>query len=334
MDTGFGNAHQCTAHGAHFGAGRCHSPAAGGPGLAQALRSYGGQGGDFRCEEMVGKIKAALDAREHDDTLLIARTDALGVNGLEDALERAARYREAGADVLFIEAPQSIEQMQHHWQARSEQAIPLVHNLVEGGGSPLASSREVQAWATASHCTPWHCCTGCARSCRTCSQDHRARRQHAKPPRRHARYIRHEQPARCAATARRRRTLRQALTMMTLLRWMGRGFLALTLLFILSVAFLAWSNRDIPMAQLEREYGGADLKRLEVDGVNLAYRVTGSGPPLVLIHSHFYTMRQWQRWVDALADDFTVIRYDLTSHGLTGPDPSGDYSLSTRRTTA
>jgi len=89
------------------------------------------------CEEMLGKIKAALDAREHDDTLLIARTDALGVNGFDDALERAARYREAGADVLFIEAPQSIEQMQRIGSAFGA-AIPLVHNLVEGGGSPAA----------------------------------------------------------------------------------------------------------------------------------------------------------------------------------------------------
>lgn len=103
--------------------------------------------------------------------------------------------------------------------------------------------------------------------------------------------------------------------------------LALVLaLLLLAIAWLWWSNRDIPAAEIDSLYGGADLQRVMVDGVDLAYRVQGQGPPLVLIHSHFYTMRQWQRWVDALADDFTVIRYDLTSHGLTGPDPSGDYS--------
>ena len=100
----------------------------------------------------------------------------------------------------------------------------------------------------------------------------------------------------------------------------------LVLLIMVSIAWLWWSNRDIPMAQLEQEYGGNDLQRLEIDGVNLAYRVSGNGPPVVLIHSHFYTMRQWQAWTELLEKHFTVIRYDLTSHGLTGPDPSGDYS--------
>lgn len=94
------------------------------------------------CEEMVGKIKAFTDARSKEDTLLIARTDALGVNGLEDAMERADRYLEAGADLLFIEAPQSLEQMQRigeHFGKR----LPLVHNLVEGGSSPIDSSDEL-----------------------------------------------------------------------------------------------------------------------------------------------------------------------------------------------
>ena len=80
------------------------------------------------------------------------------------------------------------------------------------------------------------------------------------------------------------------------------------------------------MTTLEQQYGGNNLQRLDVDGVNLAYKVEGYGPPLVLIHSHFYTMRQWQTWVDRLQQDFTLIRFDLTSHGLTGADPSGDYS--------
>ena len=114
---------------------------------------------------------------------------------------------------------------------------------------------------------------------------------------------------------------------MRLLAKLLAKLLALVLaLLLLGVAWLWWSNRDIPAAEIDRLYGGADLQRVMVDGVDLAYRVQGQGPPLVLIHSHFYTMRQWQRWVDVLADDFTVIRYDLTSHGLTGPDPSGDYS--------
>lgn len=99
----------------------------------------------------------------------------------------------------------------------------------------------------------------------------------------------------------------------------------LTLVFI-GLSWLGWSNRDVPVATLEQQYGGSNLQRLDVDGVQLRYKVEGSGPPLVLLHSHFYNMRQWQPWVDALANRFTLIRYDLTSHGLTGPDPSEDYS--------
>ncbi|MEX0828055.1 MAG: isocitrate lyase/PEP mutase family protein, partial [Haliea sp.] len=91
------------------------------------------------CSEMVGKIKAALDARENEHTVLIARTDALGVNGFDDAMERAERYAEAGADVLFIEAPKTLEQMQAIGN-RFGHRLPLVHNLVEGGHSPVPNA--------------------------------------------------------------------------------------------------------------------------------------------------------------------------------------------------
>ncbi|MEH6609600.1 MAG: alpha/beta hydrolase [Halioglobus sp.] len=109
-------------------------------------------------------------------------------------------------------------------------------------------------------------------------------------------------------------------------RYLLIGFGILIALLLIAGAYLAWISRDIPMLELEQRYGGNGLQRVNVDGVNIAYKVEGAGPPLVLIHSHFYTMRLWQPWVDVLAKDFTVIRYDLTSHGLTGPDPSGDYS--------
>lgn len=94
--------------------------------------------------EMVGKIHAALDARHSEDTLIFARTDALGVNGFEDALERAERYLEAGADAIFVEAPTSLEQMQCIGE-RFGSRIPLIHNLVEGGRSPVQSARELEA---------------------------------------------------------------------------------------------------------------------------------------------------------------------------------------------
>ena len=92
--------------------------------------------------EMVGKVKAALDARQDDATLIIARTDARAVEGLEAALDRAEAYREAGADVLFIEAPQSIDEMRRLCdQFRGR--IPLLANMVEGGKTPIKSADDL-----------------------------------------------------------------------------------------------------------------------------------------------------------------------------------------------
>lgn len=95
------------------------------------------------AQEMVGKIKAALDARLDENTLIIARTDALGVHGFEDALARAEQYLEAGADALFIEAPKTLAQMQQISERFAGRA-PLIHNLVEGGGSPVADAAELE----------------------------------------------------------------------------------------------------------------------------------------------------------------------------------------------
>jgi len=94
------------------------------------------------CGEMVGKVMAALDARQNDATLIIARTDARAVEGLEAALERAEAYREAGADVLFIEAPQSIEEMRRLCDQFRDR-IPLLANMVEGGKTPIKSADDL-----------------------------------------------------------------------------------------------------------------------------------------------------------------------------------------------
>ena len=94
-------------------------------------------------EEMAGKIKAACDARHSDETLIIARTDAIAVEGLGAALDRADRYIDAGADLLFVEAPQSIE---HFRQivARFGSRVPLMANMVEGGKTPAADAAELE----------------------------------------------------------------------------------------------------------------------------------------------------------------------------------------------
>jgi 2-methylisocitrate lyase-like PEP mutase family enzyme len=93
--------------------------------------------------EMVGKIRAAADARRDDATLIVARTDAVGPEGLEAALERAAAYAEAGADLLFVEALRDEEQMRRAVAALGN-ANPLMANMVEGGKTPLLSAQELQ----------------------------------------------------------------------------------------------------------------------------------------------------------------------------------------------
>ena len=95
-------------------------------------------------QEMVGKLKAALDARTSEHTLILARTDALAVEGLDAALERAERYLECGVDALFIEALRTPEQMGAAC-ARFGQRIPLLANMVEGGKTPVQSTAELGA---------------------------------------------------------------------------------------------------------------------------------------------------------------------------------------------
>jgi len=88
--------------------------------------------------EMVQKIHAAVDARDSESTLIIARTDARQVSGLDDALDRAQAYREAGADVLFVEAPEGVSEIDAI--ATRFAGVPLMLNLVEGGKTPLVET--------------------------------------------------------------------------------------------------------------------------------------------------------------------------------------------------
>src|SRR5690606_28671347 len=86
--------------------------------------------------EMCGKLRAAADARTNESTLILARTDALAVEGLEAALDRAEAYLEAGADALFIEALRTPEQMRAACE-RYAARVPLLANMVEGGKTPV-----------------------------------------------------------------------------------------------------------------------------------------------------------------------------------------------------
>jgi 2-methylisocitrate lyase-like PEP mutase family enzyme len=94
--------------------------------------------------EMTGKIKAAVDARASEETLVIARTDAVAVEGFDTAIARACAYREAGADVLFIEAPRSEDQLAAIARA-FPRGVPLMANMVEGGRTPILGRATLQA---------------------------------------------------------------------------------------------------------------------------------------------------------------------------------------------
>jgi methylisocitrate lyase len=92
-------------------------------------------------EEQTQKIRAAVDARRGRDFFIVARTDARQVNGLEDAIQRCRRYKEAGADALFVEAPRTTEELA---TIARELPAPLVANMLEGGVTPLLAKDELE----------------------------------------------------------------------------------------------------------------------------------------------------------------------------------------------
>lgn len=96
------------------------------------------------CEEMVGKIQAACDARRSAQTLIIGRTDAIAVEGFDAAMRRARAYVEAGADVLFVEGLRDEEQMRQVTQAFASR-LPVMVNMVEGGDTPAQSAQALEA---------------------------------------------------------------------------------------------------------------------------------------------------------------------------------------------
>jgi 2-methylisocitrate lyase-like PEP mutase family enzyme len=92
--------------------------------------------------EMAGKIRAALDARHSRETLVIARTDAIAVEGFERAIARAVSYREAGADILFVEAPKTRAELQRIPPALHD--VPVMANMVEGGKTPPLAAADLE----------------------------------------------------------------------------------------------------------------------------------------------------------------------------------------------
>jgi 2-methylisocitrate lyase-like PEP mutase family enzyme len=95
------------------------------------------------AREMAGKLRAAADARQSTETLIIARTDAIAVEGFQAAIDRAGLYAVAGADALFVEAPGSVGELSKITQALGG-GLPLMANMVEGGKTPLQSANALE----------------------------------------------------------------------------------------------------------------------------------------------------------------------------------------------
>ncbi|MDH3977834.1 MAG: alpha/beta hydrolase, partial [Gammaproteobacteria bacterium] len=107
------------------------------------------------------------------------------------------------------------------------------------------------------------------------------------------------------------------------------GFISLGLLVVLtlSLGVALYAYRDIPAEVLEARYVNEASRFINIDGARIHYRDEGEGPAVLLLHANFGNLIGWDPWVEALKDSYRVVRMDFTSHGLTGPDPTGDYSL-------
>jgi len=106
-----------------------------------------------------------------------------------------------------------------------------------------------------------------------------------------------------------------------------RALATIGLVLLLALVAALWAYRDIPATELEARYAGPESRFLNIDGVRMHYRDEGSGPVVVLVHANFSNLIDWDPWVEALKDRYRIVRFDMTSHGLTGPDPKGDYTL-------
>jgi pimeloyl-ACP methyl ester carboxylesterase len=103
------------------------------------------------------------------------------------------------------------------------------------------------------------------------------------------------------------------------------GYVALAVLAAFSAAALYY--RGTPAAELEAKWARPPSRFIDIDGVRVHYRDEGSGPVVALIHANYASLFMWEPWAAALKDRYRVVRFDMTAHGLTGPDPTRDYTL-------
>ncbi len=112
-----------------------------------------------------------------------------------------------------------------------------------------------------------------------------------------------------------------------------RALLTFAILVVATICFgiigATWHFRDIPPATLTAKYATSESKFITVSGVKIHYRDEGNkdGPVVVLMHAHWGSLIMWDSWVERLNDKYRVLRFDMTGHGLSGVDPTGDYTL-------
>lgn len=111
------------------------------------------------------------------------------------------------------------------------------------------------------------------------------------------------------------------------LRWIVKGLLGLVAVTGVLLAIGVVIYRDTPASEVEAKWATPPSQFVEIDGVRMHYRDEGEGPVVVLLHANYSSLFMWEPWVAALRDRYRVIRLDLPAHGLTGPEPGGNYTL-------
>ncbi|MEJ2160877.1 MAG: alpha/beta hydrolase, partial [Chromatiales bacterium] len=113
------------------------------------------------------------------------------------------------------------------------------------------------------------------------------------------------------------------------LRFAGWTVLTIVVAGVIATLAAVWMYRDMPAETLEAKYANEASRFMNVAGVRIHYRDEGprDAPTIVLVHANFASLLGWEPWVEALKDKYRVVRFDMTSHGLTGADPTGRYDL-------
>src|SRR4051812_41345985 len=105
---------------------------------------------------------------------------------------------------------------------------------------------------------------------------------------------------------------------------------AIAIIFVLLViAFFALKKADIPLQDLKAKYANSESKFIQIDSMNVHYRIEGQGKPIVLIHGTGACLQSWDEWTDTLKKYYKVVRLDMPGFGLTGPRGDKDYSIKT-----